>query len=135
VRSPRSSAASSARAGDERSRVVVERRSLGQERALSNVEIVRSYLRGQNLEQVGRVDDATLLYERAVEQAFDAAGPYDRLIAIYSDRARHRDVERVAEAALAHVQTHAAKRAHYERALVEARKAAVRLPQAAPKRR
>jgi hypothetical protein len=95
---------------------------------------VQSFLRGQNLEQVGRVDDAAALYEGAVARSFDSAGPYDRLIAIYSARAQHRDVERVAEAALRHVRTHAEKRAFYERARLEARKAATSLPQAAPKR-
>ena len=75
-----------------------------------------------------------MLYEVAVAGSFDSAGPYDRLIAIYSARARHRDVERVAEAALQHVRTHRAKREFYERAREEARRAATRLPQAAPKR-
>ena len=82
---------------------------------------------------MGRVEEATALYEIAVARSFDSAGPYDRLIAIYSERARHRDVERVAAAALQHVRTHQAKRDFYERALLEARKAVTRLPQAAPK--
>jgi hypothetical protein len=101
---------------------------------VDNVASVNSFLRGQNLEHVGRTDEAVLLYERAVAAAFDAAGPYDRLIAIYVNRARHADVERIAGAALVHVRTHEQKRAWYERARAEARKARTRLPQAAPKR-
>ncbi len=68
-------------------------------------------------------------------QAFDSAGPYDRLLAIYSGEARHRDVERVATAALDHVHTHAAKREWYARTRAEARKQTLRLPQATPKQR
>ena len=98
-----------------------------------STQIVQSFLRGQNLEQVGRVEEATELYEQAVRSSFDSAGPYDRLIAIYSSQARHRDVERVAQAALEHVRTHQAKKESYERARQEARKAATRLPQATPK--
>jgi hypothetical protein len=63
-------------------------------------EIVRLYLRGQNLEQIQQVDDAIGLYEQAVAAGFDAAGPYDRLIAIYSERNAHSEVRRIAEAAL-----------------------------------
>jgi hypothetical protein len=100
-----------------------------------STELVQNYLRGQNLEQVGRVEEATELYEEAVRASFDSAGPYDRLIAIYSTQARHRDVERVANAALRHVRTHEAKRESYRRAREEALKAATRLPQAAPKNR
>ena len=97
--------------------------------------MVHNYLRGQNLEQVGRVEEATGLYETAVRASFDSAGPYDRLIAIYSEQARHRDVERVANAALEHVRTHEAKRESYRRAREDALKAATRLPQATPKKR
>ncbi len=102
---------------------------------MSNADLVKSFLRGQNLEQVGRSEEATQLYEEVVAHGFDAAGPYDRLIAIYTDQARHRDVERIAGAAVGHVQTHAQKRAWYERTRIDARKASTRLPQAAPKRR
>ncbi|MFN2491116.1 MAG: hypothetical protein ABR529_15575 [Actinomycetota bacterium] len=101
---------------------------------MNNAELVKLLLRGQNLEQIGRIEDAVGLYERVVAAAFDSAGPYDRLIAIYSDRASHRDVERIAERALENVHTHAAKRAWYERTRAEARRAALRVPQAAPKR-
>jgi hypothetical protein len=96
--------------------------------------MVKRFLRGQNLEQVGRADEAIDLYESAVDQAFDSAGPYDRLIALYSERARHSDVVRVASAALERVRTHGEKRRWYERARAEARRAATRLPQATPKR-
>jgi hypothetical protein len=102
---------------------------------MDNVEAVRTFLRGQNLEQIGRVDDALDLYERVVAGRFDASGPYDRLIAIYGDRAGHRDVIRVAELALEHVHTHDEKRAWYERMRAEAREAAARLPRAAPRPR
>ncbi len=96
---------------------------------------VRGFLRGQNLEQVGRVDDAVRLYEAAIADGFDSSGPYDRLIFIYSDRALHLDVIRVAEAALASVRTYDAKRAWYEQMRAEALKAQSRVPRAVPKER
>jgi hypothetical protein len=102
---------------------------------MDNVEAVRAFLRAQNLEQIGQVDDAVDLYERVVAEKFDASGPYDRLIAIYADRAGHRDVIRVAEEALSHVHTHEEKRAWYERMRAEALEAAARLPRAAPRSR
>ena len=102
---------------------------------MDNVEAVQAFLRAQNLEQIGRVDDAIVLYERVVAEAFDASGPYDRLIAIYGGRARHRDVIRVAEKALVHVHTHDEKRSWYERMRAEALEAAARLPRAAPRSR
>ena len=102
---------------------------------MEGVELVKAYLRGQNFEQVGRVDEAIELYEVAVENRFDSTGPYDRLISLYANQALHRDVIRVAEAALAQVQTHEDKRAWYERMKAEAEKAAESVPRAAPKRR
>lgn len=99
----------------------------------ANVTLVKVYLRAQNLEQIGRGDEAVELYERALEGRFDSTGPYDRLIAIYADRGRHADVVRVAEEAIAHVHTHAEKRAWYERMREEAGKAMARRPKAAPK--
>lgn len=101
----------------------------------SSVELVRRYLRAQNLEQVGRVDEAIELYESAVSARFDSTGPYDRLIAVYSHRAQHRDVVRVALAALAHVHTHEGKRDWYDRMRRDAAHALERTPPAAPKRR
>jgi hypothetical protein len=101
---------------------------------VDNADRVRRFLRGQNLEQVGRADEAIDIYESTVAEAFDSAGPYDRLIALYSQRARHSDVVRVASAALESVRTHAEKRGWYERTRAEARRAAARLPQAQPKR-
>lgn len=77
-------------------------------------ELVRLYLRAQNLEQMRHTDEAIALYEEAVRGRFDAAGPYDRLIAIYGSRDAHGDVWRVADAALVHVRTHPEKRAWYE---------------------
>ena len=98
------------------------------------VDAVKRYLKGQNLEQIGRVDEAVDLYETAVADGFDSSGPYDRLIALYADRARHSDVVRVAEAALASVRTHRQKQEWYERMRAEARRAAADVPVAAPKR-
>lgn len=92
------------------------------------VDLVKQYLRAQNLEQVGRVDEAIELYEAGVAGAFDATGPYDRLISIYGDRAQHSDVIRVAESALANVKTYDDKRGWYERTRHEAQRAAERTP-------
>ncbi len=78
-------------------------------------DVVSLYLRAQNLEQVHRTDEAVELYEEAVKVGFDAAGPYDRLIAIYSSRSQHDEVVRVATVALKHVRTFPDKRAWYER--------------------
>jgi hypothetical protein len=99
-----------------------------------NVELVKAYLRGQNLEQVGRTEEAIELYETVVSARFDSSGPYDRLIALYSHRAMHADVVRIAEAALANVHTHESKRDWYEMMRAEAIKAQDRVPPAAPKR-
>lgn len=77
-------------------------------------DAVSLYLRGQNLEQVRRVDEAVVLYEEALAAGFDAAGPYDRLIAIYSARNAHADVVRVARAAVERVRTFDDKRGWYE---------------------
>jgi len=101
---------------------------------VDNVELVKRFLRAQNLEQVGRVEEALDLYESIVEARFDSSGPYDRLIALYGHQARHRDVMRIAEAALAHVQTYDDKRAFYERTRLDSLKAIGRLPQAEPRR-
>ncbi len=99
------------------------------------VELVRRFLRAQNLEQLGRTDEAMELYEEAVAAGFDSTGPYDRLIALYSDQAMHADVVRVADGALAHVQTHEAKREWYVRMRREAERARSKVPQAAKKKR
>lgn len=100
---------------------------------MENVEVVKRFLRAQNLEQLGRVDEAIELYEMAVAEAFDSTGPYDRLIGIYSHSARHADVVRVAESALAHVQTHEEKRAWYREMKGHAERAGAAVPRAAPK--
>lgn len=102
--------------------------------AMDAVELVKEFLRAQNLEQVGRDDEAIELYERAVGEGFDSTGPYDRLIALYSNQALHSEVIRVTELALRHVQTHEAKREWYERMRGEAEKAAAKVPRAAKKR-
>ncbi|MFN2388264.1 MAG: hypothetical protein ABR575_01455 [Actinomycetota bacterium] len=98
-------------------------------------ESVGDYLRAQNLEQLGRDDEAIELYERAVAARFDSTGPYDRLIALYSHRALHAEVIRVAEAARANVRTHPDKRVWYEDMADAARRAAGAVPPAAPKER
>ena len=98
------------------------------------VDVVHDYLRGQNLEQLGRVDEAVELYEHAIRAAFDSPGPYDRLIEIYSSLARHLDAARVAGAALDAVHTHRGKYQWYERMLESARAAAAKVPEAAPKK-
>lgn len=98
------------------------------------VDLVKQFLRAQNLEQLGRLDEATDLYEQAVDAGFDSTGPYDRLIALYSDRALHAEVIRVAGAALLNVKTHEGKRDWYGRMKEEAERAATKVPRAAKKR-
>jgi tetratricopeptide (TPR) repeat protein len=97
------------------------------------IELVNHFLKGQNLEQLGRLEDAMAQYEIAVAAGFDATGPYDRLIALYSHRARHQEVIRVAQAALTHVRTYEDKRDWYRRMEAAARKAASKVPEAIPK--
>lgn len=99
----------------------------------ANVTLVKVYLRAQNLEQLGRLDEAVELYEQALRGHFDSTGPYDRLIAIYADRGRHGEVLRVAGEAIAHVHTHGEKRAWYRRMREEAGKAMAKAPKATPK--
>ena len=99
------------------------------------IEGVTTFLRAQNLEQLGRTDEAIDLYESVTLGGFDAIGPYDRLIALYSNRALHRDVVRVAELALANVHTHEQKREWYRQMSVAATKALDEVPRAAPKKR
>jgi len=96
---------------------------------------VRSHLKGQNLEQIGRPQEAVDLYEAIVDDGFDSTGPYDRLIALHSATGAHKEVARVAEAALENVRTYEDKRAWYERMRSEALKAQSRVPKAAPKPR
>jgi tetratricopeptide (TPR) repeat protein len=102
---------------------------------VSNVELVKHFLRGQNLEQLGRIEDAIALYETAVTAGFDSSGPYDRLIALYGNQARHREVIRVADSALDNVHTHQEKKAWYERMRAEAQRALERLPRPTPRRK
>jgi tetratricopeptide (TPR) repeat protein len=98
-----------------------------------NVELVRIYLRAQNLEQVGRVDEAIELYEQVVAEDFDSSGPYDRLIALYSHRSLHDDVVRVAEAAIRNVHTYDEKSSWYELMRAEAIKERSTVPRAVPR--
>jgi hypothetical protein len=98
-----------------------------------NVVLVRRFLRAQNLEQVARVEEAIELYEEMLGERFDSIGPYDRLIDIYSNRAAHREVVRVAEAALENVHTYPEKRRWYEQIRDAAARAASAVPKAAPK--
>lgn len=102
---------------------------------MQNVDLVKAFLRAQNLEQLGRTEEAVALYEDAVGHRFDATGPYDRLISVYSNQARHGDVERIAAAALENVHTHPQKREWYEQMRAAAAAAADEVPKAAPKRR
>jgi tetratricopeptide (TPR) repeat protein len=97
------------------------------------IDLVNRFLKGQNLEQLGKMESAIEQYEIAVGAGFDATGPYDRLIALYSHRAQHIEVIRVAEAALANVRTYEDKREWYRRMEAAARKAAAKVPQAIPK--
>ena len=99
------------------------------------IEGVKAFLRGQNLEQVGRTDEAIELYESVTRSGFDAIGPYDRLIALYSNRALHREVIRVADLALANVHTHEQKREWYRQMSAAATQALGDVPRAAPKKR
>ena len=96
-------------------------------------ELVRDFLRGQNLEQLGRADEAIDLYERAVTASFDAAGPYDRLIWIYQSRKAHRDVIRVAEASIRNVRTYPAKKRWYQEQVDAAQTAQGSSPQPRPR--
>ena len=98
------------------------------------VELVKLYLRGQNLEQLGRVEEAIETYEKAVGGGFDSPGPYDRLIALFGDDALHGEVIRIAGAALRNVHTYPDKIAWYEKVRAEAARAAGDVPKAAPKR-
>jgi tetratricopeptide (TPR) repeat protein len=91
---------------------------------------VRLFLRGQNLEQVRLVDEAIEHYEQAVAGGFDAIGPYDRLIAIYTGRNAHKEIVRVAEAALLWARTYDDKRAWYEDIRRRAEEALRSLPDA-----
>jgi tetratricopeptide (TPR) repeat protein len=96
-------------------------------------ELVRDFLRGQNLEQLGRTDEAVDLYERAVAASFDAAGPYDRLIWIYQSRKAHRDVIRVAQASIRNVHTYPAKTQWYQEQAAAAQAAQGSPPQPRPR--
>lgn len=96
-------------------------------------DLVQDFLRAQNLEQVGRLDEAIALYESAVAAGFDSAGPYDRLIWIYQSRALHRDVIRIATASLASVRTYAEKRDWYRRQIQQAEKSIAGTPQPRPR--
>lgn len=99
----------------------------------ANVDMVKRFLRGRNLEQVARVDEAIELYESMLAGGFDSVGPYDRLIEIYSGRALHREVVRVADVALANVHTYPEKRTWYEQMRDAAATAAMATPKAVPK--
>jgi hypothetical protein len=101
---------------------------------IDGATIVKNFLRAQNLEQLGRVDEAIVLYELAVGASFDSTGPYDRLIFLYADRAQHNDVIRVAEAAIHNVRTYDDKKAWYERMRADAIKARANVPPAVPKK-
>ena len=96
--------------------------------------MVKAYLKGMNLEQLGRIDESITLYEEAVAGAFDSTGPYDRLIALYSHRGMHREVMRVTDAALQNVRTYDDKKMWYRRMRSEAEEALLKVPRAIPKK-
>jgi glutathione S-transferase len=98
-----------------------------------NVEMVKRFLRAQNLEQVARVDEAVELYEGMLAGGFDSVGPYDRLIEIYSGRALHGEVVRVADVALVNVHTYPEKKDWYRQMREAAAAAATSVPKAVPK--
>ena len=100
---------------------------------MENVEQVKVFLKGQNLEQVGRTDEAIELYETVVNGGFDSMGPYDRLIALYSQRALHHEVVRIVDLALAQVHTYEEKKDWYRRMRADADRASGDTPSAAPK--
>lgn len=99
----------------------------------SSVQIVKDFLRGQNLEQLGRIDEAIAVYESAVEARFDSTGPYDRLIEIYANKSAHSDVVRIATAAMAQVHTTDDKKQWYAEMGAAAAKAQSAAPVARPK--
>ena len=101
---------------------------------MDNTEQVKAFLRGQNMEQLSRIDDAIALYEAVVSEGFDAVGPYDRLIALYSSRAEHSEVMRIADLALAQVHTYEDKKTWYRTMRTQAEKARSAVPSAAPRR-
>lgn len=96
--------------------------------------MVNLYLRGQNLEQLGRLDEAADAYEAAVAGAFDSTGPYDRLIALYSNKAQHADVIRITTLALDNVRTYEDKRAWYLSMKSAAEKASQKVLKGAPRK-
>ena len=97
--------------------------------ARSPDELVQDFLRAQNLEQVGRTDEAIELYERIVRERFDASGPYDRLIWIYQMRGMHKDVIRIAEASLEMVHTYPEKQEWYRAQIGRATEAMGSIPE------
>ena len=88
---------------------------------------------GVGVMEPSRQREAIALYEEAVAGAFDSTGPYDRLIFIYADRARHADVIRIAEAALSNVRTYEAKRDWYLSMRSEAEKRRTAGPKPIPR--
>ena len=100
---------------------------------MSNIDLVKHFLRGQNLEQLGRLEEAIDLYEAVISGGFDSSGPYDRLVAIHANAARHAEVVRVAELAITNVLTYDDKKAWYERMRSDDIKAQSKVPRAAPK--
>lgn len=96
-------------------------------------ELVQDFLRAQNLEQIGRIEEAIALYESVVADAFDAAGPYDRLIWIYQTRSLHREVIRVAQASIANVHTYQQKQDWYRLQIEQSKQALTQTPEPRPR--
>lgn len=102
---------------------------------MDTTEQVKAFLRGQNLEQLSRHDEAIALYESVIAEGFDAIGPYDRLVALYSSRAQHSDVIRICELAVAQVHTYEDKKDWYRTMRDQAQRAQGKVPAAAPRRK
>ena len=100
---------------------------------MDTTEQVKAFLRGQNLEQLARVDEAIALYESVVAEGFDSIGPYDRLVALYSGRAQHSDVMRICDLAIAQVHTYEDKKEWYRTMRAQAEKARSKVPTAVPR--
>lgn len=79
---------------------------------------------------MGRIEEATKLYEEVVESGFDAAGPYDRLIFIYQQARMHTDVIRIAGASIQQVRTYPQKIDWYRKQIADAQAAMTSPPSA-----
>lgn len=58
-------------------------------------------LQGKDLERLGRIDQAIILYEQNVAEGFIGEHPYNRLWIIYTRQKRYADAIRVCRAKIA----------------------------------